>query len=110
MQAIEVVTSMESLLAPDAGLLPAIKRRGVPLIANTPEEENCYERVLEKVYHIRNVAVHTGRLPSDITLKSSGTMLSYIDLLKEGIRLCGQMIEKIIVNGSFPDWRPTKRP
>lgn len=109
MQAIELVTALEALLTPETGLRSAIKKRGIPLIASTPEEEDYYMKVLVKVQDIRNTAVHKGRLPHDVSLQCMEKRPSYLDLLKTGIRLCGQMIAQIIVRGSFPSWEPTEQ-
>jgi hypothetical protein len=66
----DTVTALEVLLRADAGFLAAIKSRGIPLITSSEDETHHFQNVLEKVYKIRSISVHAGRLAHDVSTAS----------------------------------------
>ena len=67
------------------------------MLGGTPTERQACATTLRKLYDLRSVAVHSGRI-------SRGDTMKHHQFLETGEDLCADLITKVLENGRWPDW------
>jgi hypothetical protein len=105
-RAIDLGIALEALLmhASNAGqrsdnqeLRFKIGLRGAWLRGGTPDERQACALTLRKLYDLRSLAVHSGRI-------TRGDTMEHHHFLEGGEDLCADLIIKVLEAGCWPDW------
>jgi len=94
--AIELRVALEALLITQKGgkISATIQSRGAELLGKTPQERADIAQRLKAVYGTCSTAIHSGALDSE---KDK-------EILRDGLRLCAELIRAIVDRGSIPKW------
>jgi hypothetical protein len=100
--AIDLGIALESLFLPDASseLTYRLKIRGGRLLGSEPQERLRIGRELEKIYHVRSTAVHSGTLPKKPGIDGFATVT---DLILHGYMLLARSVVAIMEE-QISDW------
>lgn len=106
-RAIELGTALESLLASDRSrdepISHLVRTRGALLLERSYLGRWQIYATLRDVYNLRSTAVHEGRIPESITKgRRRGRRTS--DVIFDGQRICGRVIQWFIEHGEEPNW------
>lgn len=101
---IDLGIAMESLLLdkkdPDVSIGYLFRQRGCYLHCSKVAERDITQKLLRDLYMLRSIAVHTGKLKE----KEKKMDRKSDEIINDGIRLCAELIEKIVIAGKKPDW------
>ncbi|MBI5642534.1 MAG: hypothetical protein HY954_03555 [Deltaproteobacteria bacterium] len=106
--ALDLGIALESLLLDNISHNDSIsllfRLRGAWFLGRDKIEREDLMNIFNKIYDCRSKAAHSGKIPFTIFLKT-GEAINIDVFLRQGTKLCTEMILKIIDNGDFPDWK-----
>ncbi|WP_157033814.1 HEPN domain-containing protein [Belnapia moabensis] len=105
-RAIDLGIALEVLLShgahSDQEITYRLSTRGAWLAGCDAAERRRIAGQLKAVYGLRSKAVHTGAVPSSVTINGSRTDI--FSALEEGENLCGRLVRAVLARDGWPDW------
>lgn len=107
-KAIDLGIAFEALFLGDQSereqLALVFRLRGAWYLGRDKDDRAKLVNTFRAVYSCRSMAVHTGKLGSDVEVSGRGRVETTV-FLGEADALCVQAISKVIGQGRFPDWQ-----